>query len=273
VRRGKISAEISRMKKWVEGSTNVSVHIEVTDETAMTDEIVVARVRKAARIDDEEVPGDEGLKDTLTVEGMQQAHMEERTKMQLPGEAEALEEASEVQRQQWMDLPLDELLRLFHYEGAPNWVLFGPGETWSGSKGFVPGYALQSGKLKPGVRFGAAGGVGGFMLAEERRRSAMDEAAARRALTAGPPTMTFGARAAKGVGDPKLAAMLARQREKHAKAHAEAMATTVEEEPDEEETPEMAEASDPGSNPPPTGTIVKQAAQPGSNLPPLGTIK
>jgi len=261
VKRGKIGGQLSRMKQWVEVSTNVSVHIEVEDEEALTAENVVARVRKAAHLDEEEVAWDEGLKDIFTVEGMEQAHMEERTKMQVPGEAEALEEVADMERKQWMELPLDELLRLFHYEGAPNWVLFGPGESWSGAQAPLPGYVLQSGKLKPGVRFGAAAGGGGFLQAEERRRSAIEEAAAQKAATAGPPVMTFGDRSAKGVGDQKLAAMLARQREKqrlHHMASMDEMAATVEEETEEQ-------ASDYLSDLPPTGTTVTQAALPSND--------
>jgi len=89
----------------------------------------------------------------------------------------------------------------------------------------------------------------------------MEEAATQRALTAGPPTMTFGASAAKGVGDQKLAAMLARQRDKHANAHASALAATVEEDTEEQEPPEMVEASDPRSDQLPTGTIASETAQ------------
>jgi len=234
VKRGKIGGQLSRMKQWVEESKHVSVHIEVEDETALTEEEVVARVRKAAHLDEEEVPGDEGLKDIFTVEAMQQAHMEERTKMQLPGEAEALEEVAETQRQQWMNLPLDELLRLFHYEGAPNWVLFGPGESWSepGTKAPLPGYLVQSLKLKPGRGIGAADIKGGFMQAEERRRSKLEELAAQKAYE-GPPVATVGNSACKNAGS-ELSAQLARRREKHLAAMGASPAETVEEETEEQ---------------------------------------
>mmetsp|Transcript_2612 Transcript_2612/g.4946 ORF Transcript_2612/g.4946 Transcript_2612/m.4946 type:complete len:211 (+) Transcript_2612:2-634(+) len=190
--------------------------------------------------------------------------------MQVPGEAEALEEVVEVQRQEWMHKPADELLRLFHYEGALNWLLFGPGESWSGSNSLVPGYAVQSGLLKPGQRFGAAGGKGGFLAVEERRRSAIEEAAekhAQSASSAGPPLMTFGARFAQGVRDVGLAAKLARQREKHAQHHAAEMAAAVEEETVEEETEEQVTQEAQPSYDLPLGTI-KDTNNPSSNLPP-----
>merc|ERR1719203_476759 len=97
VKRGKIAGQRSKMQQWVEESRNVSVHIEVEDETGLTEEIVVAAVQKAAHLDDDVVAGDVGLKDIYTVDGLQQAHNEERTKMQVPGEAEALEEVAKVQ--------------------------------------------------------------------------------------------------------------------------------------------------------------------------------
>lgn len=161
VERGKLAQKRPKMRALVNEFAQISVEMEVEDETMLTDEEVVERVRKAAIIDDENVGGDEAGKSVFTVEHFREAVREEGRL----ADEEQVQAKGERRRRKWMDLPVEELVRLVHHDGTPNWALFVPGKAWlTGIE--PPSVVFLTGKLKPHK---GAQPLGGFAGAAQRR--------------------------------------------------------------------------------------------------------
>lgn len=130
VRRGKKNAARAEMEAVMQDCLLCSVSIELTSADSFTLEDVVARVRKAAVVDDDELDADEGWRGIFTVEAFREALREERAAIASSRQDEELVDKEGKRdsrdRRRWHGRRVEEIVKLVSADAEPlNWALFG----------------------------------------------------------------------------------------------------------------------------------------------------
>jgi len=142
--KAKSREDMPKMKRLAEEFAQISVEMQVKDPCELTDKEVVQQVLKASIIDKDSVAGDTGLREMCTVEYFRETV---RRKREDAVQAEIMNGAESRTTSSLVESTWEEVVKLVHNEGGPDWAVFKAGPAWL-ERRMLP-TRIGNGKLKP----------------------------------------------------------------------------------------------------------------------------